>query len=274
MSERQAKINFITVTECPTYDDAWDAAQAYRKQLKKWCTDNNFSAICVIGVSENDLEFGEMHYGYRGKKEFVKTDAFDFMTDEIKRPSMFDASKKPHLHIVLFSIPGKTLREMTKNYFVDNGRSVHISKFFDYKVHTVLKYAMMQSKNEVRIYENVDGLPQLALREFVKSTESINRVMGGNKPVFFGLPLSRELFCADNSILEEDNSEVFAEYCLSQADLKKLREEIQMFEMCIKCKQTSEVFTTTVVDKASDDTKTHLVGIADGGVYRHNYTCV
>ena len=258
MSARKAKIYFITITEYHTVKEAWDDAQAYRKKLRKWCAEGNYSAICVMGTSENDLTFGEMHYGYRGKKEFVKTNAFDFMPNT-KRPFIPDVIKQPHLHIVLFCIPGKTLRDDTKDYFKGKGHGVNIADNNNYDVHAMLRYTMMQSKKTVRTYENVDALPQLALREFVKSAESVNRMMNGNKNVFFRLPLSQELFYADASILEEENLEVFAEYCLSQEKLNELRDaEGQVYELFKKGKQFPKVFTTKDIDGDAENTVSQL----------------
>ena len=224
MSERKAKIYYMTITEYSAFDVAWNDAQAFRKQLNNWCTQKDYSAICIIGVSENDRKANELHYGYRGKKEFVPTQTFNFLTNLYKKPHTTEIVW-PHLHIMLFCAPGKTLRDNIKDYFKSKGREIRIEDYYDYNVPLTIRYTMLQGKKCVRTYHNVEGLPQLALHEFVKSAESVNRYMGANKPVFFRLPLSQQYFQEDNSVLEEDNSEVFAEYCLNQERLEIYRAE-------------------------------------------------
>ena len=252
MSHWQAKMLFLDVTNYSVYDDAHDDGQAFRKQLNKWCSEKDYSLIGVIGVSEHNLDAGEMHYGYRGKKEFIKTKIFDFITDESKRPYIQE-TVWPHLHIVLFCTPGKTLREDIKDYFKTKGREVFISEIYDYNVTSMLSYTMLQSTDCFKIHNNVSGLPQAALDEFVKSAESVNRYMGANKPVFFRLPLSQQYFKEDNSVLEEDNSEVFAEYCLNQERLEIYRaEQNRLLELMRRNRKLKSEVSTTDSDDNSE----------------------
>lgn len=215
MNARVPRIWHLVIKGFQDFDHALRAAKSYKKQLQKECTEHNYSAIYFVGVSENDSAAGEIRVGYRGRKEFVQTDTH-WIPPKYYRHRMLSQVTEPHLHIILFSSPGETLKEFTRDYFQGIGLSFWEVKNFNNDVYSMLRYTMRQSRKSIRGYANVNGLPQAALNEFIRYAESINKAMNANKPVFQGLTISEDYFRADASVLEEEcHNELFTEICLT-----------------------------------------------------------